>query len=205
MPIEQKVLTTPTFIHGRLLPAGVLVNIDTEAFKDEDGNTVTDEKAFPNLAEVGEAPVLMPTAVAAIGPTGPAPTMPQTIPPGAMQQTDGYVSGGALLVAEGHPDLAEMQKGAEELNAGVEEEQVARLNATTQDAGAAGSGTNGTETGALGEGQPFSGDTYVAGTIGDADFSGLTAEQLDAVQAAETAGQNRSGMIDKIEAARAAL
>ena len=200
--IQQKVLTEPTFINGSLLPAGSIVSVNMDEFVDEDGNPAPD-KSLKNLADVGEAPVLVPVEVAAIGPTGPRPTAPQQKPPGTLETAAGFTNGGSILIAEGHPDAQEMIAGAEAQNEGVEEEAIERLSSSTNDAGTA--GTNGTETGALDEGQPFNGETYVAGTIADADFSGLTAEQLQAVHDAEAKGQNRTGMLDKIDDAIRAL
>lgn len=195
--VIQKVLTTPTFIGGSLHPAGDLVTINPDHFVDEDGEKVDldDQKKFPNLADVGDVPVLRPTAVAPIAPTGPNPTMPQQVPPGSMQVPGGYANGEALLVADGHPALAEMQAGADDLNADVEEEAVTRLSGTAQDTGTA--GTNGTET--TQNPQPFDGSTYISGTIADANFTGLTAEQLASVREAEVNGQNRAGMLEKID------
>lgn len=139
MALKQKVLTTPTFIGGALQPAGAIVSIDTNEIDVDDVEDDNGKKrsVTPNLADIGVAPVLTPTEVAAIAPTGPHPTMPQTVPPGAMQTNAGYASGEALLVAQGHPDFEEMAAGAEKLNAGVEEEAVTRLSATTQDSGTA--------------------------------------------------------------------
>lgn len=187
MGVEQKVLTTPTFINGSLMPAGSIVSVDMDQFTDEDGDPAG-EDATPNLADIGEAPVLIPTEVAAIGPTGPNPTAPQQIPPGTMQTGDGYVHGGAQLVAEGHPDFAQMVEGAEALNEGVEEEEIVRLSQTAQGAGTAGSGTNGTETGSVGDAEPFSGDTFIGRNlddISDDEIAGLTDEQRAAVVASE--------------------
>jgi hypothetical protein len=196
MAVEQKVTTTPFFDQtGTLRPAGVIVNIDTDKM-----DISTDEKGrsnTPNLAEPGEAPVLLPTEVAAIGPTGPAPTMPQQVPPGSMQMTDGYANGEALLVAQGRPGFAEMQASAEEQNEGVEEEAVMRLSATEQTAGTAGAGdaefgtqngTNGTETGSTGRGEPFNAETFIGRTldeISDDEIAALSDEDRAAAIAAE--------------------
>lgn len=198
--IEQKVTLTPTFINGSLVPAGTPVTVDMAKFVDEDGNPAPD-KNLANLGELGSAPVLVPTPVAAIAPTGPNPTQPQQVPPGVMQTLDGYASGGALLVADGHPDLDKMIEGAEKANAGVEEEAVQRLSETAQVAGA--DGTNGSETGMApdGEGKPFDGTAFVDRNIGDVtddEIAALSPKQLDAVIAAEREGKNRTGLLTRL-------
>ena len=90
MELVQKVTTDLSFVDGVLVPAGTLVTIPASI------------KPGANLADVGQTPMAIPVAVAAIGPTGPNPTMPQQVPPGVFQGVGGYTApGGALLVAEG--------------------------------------------------------------------------------------------------------
>lgn len=161
MALEQKVLTTPTFIGGSLRQAGEIVTVDTDQFKPSEPEAVDDgSNKTPNLVDVGQAAVLVPVEIGAIAPTGPAPTAPQQKPAGTVQGSAGqFIQGGGVLVAEGHPQLAEMQEAAAAANEGVEEEAVQRLNDTNQGAGTAGSGTNGTETGTGGvDGKAFDGD-----------------------------------------------
>lgn len=77
--IVQKVTTDLTFgQNGVLLPPGSIINIDVTKGDFNDKNT-------PNLADVGDAVVNVPVAVAPIAPTGPNPTMPQQVPPGVFQ------------------------------------------------------------------------------------------------------------------------
>lgn len=108
--IVQKVTTDVTFHEGRLVPPGTVITLDTSKgdfnfappkFDGSGGNT-------PNLADPGNALVNVAVPVAPIAPTGPNPTMPQQVPPGAMQTTAGYaIPGGALLVAEGSQAAAD--------------------------------------------------------------------------------------------------
>jgi hypothetical protein len=204
--IEQKVLTTPTFINGSLEPAGAIVSVNVAAFKDEDGNPAEDSKMH-NLADVGDAPVLVPAEIAAIGPTGPAPRAPQQKPAGTVETSQGFVSGGSTLIAEGHPEAQEMIDAAMSMNDGVEEEAVERLSTAPQGAGTSGSGTNGTETGALDEGEPVTGDAFVADTfiartlaeITDEEIAGLSDEDKAAVIAAEKdREQPRVGLLSRL-------
>lgn len=120
----QKVTTDLSFHEGRLVPVGTLITVDVTK------GTFTNENT-PNLADPGSAVVNVATPVAPIGPTGPFPTMPQQVPPGAFQTPAGYVvPGGALLVAEGSQAAADAaaQGSVAEQN-GVEEEGPVRRQA----------------------------------------------------------------------------
>lgn len=121
--LVQMVTTDLTFHEGRLVPVGTPITLDTskielkEATKDHPGN-------MPNLAPMGSAIINVATPVAPIAPTGPYPTMPQQVPPGAFQTPAGYVvPGGALLVGEGSqaaidaangPSIADQRDAMEE-------------------------------------------------------------------------------------------
>lgn len=218
MGIEQKVTTDLTFANGVLVPAGTIINVDTAA------HGITDDNS-PNLADVGEALVNVPVAVAPIGPTGPNPTMPQQIPPGAFQTSAGYaVPGGALLVAEGSGAAA---------NAGTIDDQgdgetpmrhaaEGTGDATTAAlAGNAPTALNADERAELeafraaqrGERSSdgddgFNADSVIDGTVPDVAgrLDGLTREQLLAVKdAEEDREQPRSGVHNAVGAAIAKL
>lgn len=164
-----------SFINGALVPAGTLVTIDAAKV-----DLTSESASGGNLAEVGDAPLLQPVAIAAIAPTGPNPTMPQQVPPGAFQTPSGYALGGAQFVAEG----SDAAKEAAATEGEFEEE-----------------GTNG-----LGTFDPIA---VIDGNVDTASarLEGLTVEQLDAVAAAENAkgDKARSGLISAIDAAKAKL
>lgn len=207
--IQRKVLTTPTFINGSLHPAGAIVSVDMDQFKPTGESA--GEGSTSNLADVGQAAVLVPAEIAAIGPTGPAPRAPQQKPAGTLETAEGFTNGGALLVAEGHPEAREMIEGARKLNEGVEEEAVQRLNDTAQAAGTAGSGTNGTESGNSptgDEGEPFTGDNEPVGDTDKPALSGMNKAQLLKQAKAEgvtdvTEDNNKAEITARIEEARA--
>ncbi len=97
---------------------GVLVPPNTPILVDEDlaqAEAEKDKEADKALVDFDpNAPVAAPVAVAAIGPTGPNPTVPQQIPPGAETLPGGgYAADGAQLVAEGSEQAIEVEEKAE--------------------------------------------------------------------------------------------
>lgn len=198
--IQRKVLTTPTFINGSLHPAGAIVSVDMDQFKPTGESA--GEGSTSNLADVGQAAVLVPAEIAAIGPTGPAPRAPQQKPAGTLETAEGFTNGGALLIAEGHPEAREMIEGARKLNEGVEEEAVQRLNDTAQAAGTAGNSPTGDE------GEPFTGDNEPVGDTDKPALSGMNKAQLLKQAKAEgvtdvTEDNNKAEITARIEEARA--
>jgi len=93
MALVQKQVTEMTFHDGVLRPAGSVITIDTNAVELKDNQ--------PGLRDpVGVTGV--PVFQAAIGPTGPSPDMPQTLPVGAIQTPSGYATAdGSPLLGEG--------------------------------------------------------------------------------------------------------
>jgi len=142
------------------------------------------DNAGDNLADVGDYEPPKPAIIAAIAPTGPNPVAPQQLPPGSMQTIRGY-SGPAGEELRGERTLAaSINEG--DSNAGeVEMEPVTRITSTDD----------------------FDASKTVEGSVDEVEgrLSGLTAEQLDAVAAAETSGKNRAGVANAIEQAHAAL
>jgi len=111
----------PTFIGGALVPPNTPVSVDDEQIDLDTTLTDNDGKAIKGKRDIGLHPmthahgrVQAPVAIAAISPTGPNPTAPQQLPPGAMQQLDGYTNAeGAPLVAEGSEAAIEVEEGGE--------------------------------------------------------------------------------------------
>lgn len=113
-------LTEETFIGGCLRPAGFEVLVDEVELGAKVGSTAKPGVASdpepvaltPNLQRVrrGAGDDLIDYEVAAISPTGPAPTAPQAVPPGTTQPTAGSFaapaepdgdSAGVAVVPEG--------------------------------------------------------------------------------------------------------
>lgn len=115
----------PSFIGGALVPPNTPVSVDDDQI-DLD-TTLTDEngKTLKGKKDIGLQPMSKdieqlqtPVAIAAIGPTGPAPTAPQQLPPGALQTHDGYTNAeGTPLVAEGSAAAIEVEEGGESTRA----------------------------------------------------------------------------------------
>lgn len=105
-------LTEQTFIGGVLRPEGYLVEVDEVEMGAKVGATTlpsqlaAGEQAValtPNLVKVGRggADEAIPYVVAAIAPTGPAPTAPQATPPGTIEATAGAFAAPAEPDADG--------------------------------------------------------------------------------------------------------
>lgn len=179
--IVQKVTTDLTFgQNGVLVPPGSIINIDVSKGDFNDKNT-------PNLADVGDAVVNVPVAVAPIAPTGPSPIAPQQVPPGVFQTSAGYVApGGALLVADGSQAAKDAAASGQTIG-DVEEEGTVRRQ-------------RGEDT--------FKADSVIDGTVPEvtARLEGLSREQLLAVKDAEDdREQPRTGVKSAVDAALAKL
>lgn len=121
MAVKQMVTgNLPTFINGVLTPPNTPVTVDDDAIDLDDTKTDDNGNTLKGKRDIGLHPmtsahdrVLAPVAIAAIGPTGPNPTAPQQLPPGAMQTLDGYTTAqGAPLVAEGSEAAIEVDEAA---------------------------------------------------------------------------------------------
>ena len=114
MSVQQKVATRKVFDQqGVLRMPGEIFAYDTNAKKSP---AKKGEKRDKGIADVGSAKVPSPTVVAAIAPSGPSPTQPQTLPPGSNQTIGGYTGPqGEPLVAEG-ADVQVEEGGASALD-----------------------------------------------------------------------------------------
>lgn len=99
----QKITTNQTYIDGRFVPKGFPVMVETD---DLSGN----ERNFADAKDIGGPDIVQ---MAAVAPTGPNPTMPQQVPPDAIQTIEGHVVPGAILTGE--TTSTEQQKIAEQL------------------------------------------------------------------------------------------
>ena len=97
----QKLVTENSFVDGVYVPAGSIASFDPEKLS---GNEA-------HIHEVGDfEEVLVPQA--AIAPTGPNPTVPQQIPPDALQSAGGlYKRPGAIMVPEATLDADQRLAG----------------------------------------------------------------------------------------------
>lgn len=111
---EAYLTTKGTFVNGTYVPRGFIAHVDPKKVKE--GQT--------NLVPAGDLGPLDVVEMSALGPTGPNPTMPQQVPPDAVQTIEGHVVPGARLVGEvtrpAEERLAEIteptvQKGTQEL------------------------------------------------------------------------------------------
>lgn len=186
--MEQKVVTggIPSFIGGTLRRPGSIVEVDTTQFgkKNDRANEERIAKKrnlTPNLADPGDARRAV-TEVASIAPTGPAPTKPQQLPPGSHQDMSGCTGlDGSRLVAETAGASAGRAPGDP---SGVEVEE------------------EGTESAINTE---FDAAAEVDKNVDDIVVEGRSADELDALRAAEEAGKNRTTAIERIDDAKAAL
>lgn len=94
----------PTFINGQLLPPGAVTHVDL----DDLGVTSVDDASTPNLELAGKADAPVPYEVSTINPTGPNPTKPQALPPGAIAVGETYLAPGS----EGQPAVQPVAEGA---------------------------------------------------------------------------------------------
>lgn len=98
-----KVTTGPTFTQdGVLVPPNTPIQVSSDIAQAEADNA-KENKVASALRDFDQREFAnqVPVAVAAIGPTGPNPTQPQALPPGAYQTPGGYADAtGVPLVAE---------------------------------------------------------------------------------------------------------
>ncbi len=111
----RKLTTAPSFTEqGVLVPAGTLIEVENFVPADKEGKN--DDANFQDVPSNYAPPP--PVVVAAIGPTGPQPTQPQVIPPGAMQTLGGYSDAqGNRLIAEGSAEAIQVEEGGPSTNA----------------------------------------------------------------------------------------
>lgn len=191
-----------SFIGGSLRPKGTVVAIDSDKLKPREersgetkaGNNTRARNS--NLVPVGKQRAVPEIEMAAIGPTGPNPTMPQQVPPGTTQIGAGRFNDGNRLVAEGTRDTSIVTEGDREPigDDEIEEEDTASA------LGDAGEDEEGSEADQQAK-------AIVEGTVGEVEKAvvGLNAEQLDAVEKAENAGAKRAGVLNAVKAARGKL
>ena len=174
--LVQKLVTADSFdALGKLVKAGQVGAFDEDKLSG-------DEK---HLHDISGEP-LPAVQIAAIAPTGPNPTVPQQIPPDALQDASGqYVIPGKRLVGE--RTLPAEERLTDDLDPELEAKATEELD---QIMGAGASTENG--------------DDLVAGTVSDvtADLGSRTDEELDALEAAEKRGKSRTGVLSAIEAER---
>lgn len=192
--VVEKVLTTPTFINGSLHPAGVPVYVDLDQIEIEEPSKEKPKGNTPNLADPGSAARLIVSPVAPIAPTGPNPTMPQQIPPGAMQTTDGYAMGASLLVAEGSERARLAEEEGIDDGSDYEEEDIQRLESVGQGAGTAGSGVTGNN-GTENDGSKASASTESASTFDSEAFIGRTLDEISDDEIDALSDEDRAAVI----------
>ena len=173
----------PSFINGVLKRPGEIASVDTEAFGKRKDAPKNDDM-MPNLESADGNVARAIVQVASIAPTGPNPTKPQQLPAGSTQIGNKYVGpGGETLVGEavvpgqGIPEAGPVNND----DSDVEEEGVQRT------------------------GETFDAQAAVDTTIAGMDVSGRSADDLDAMIAAEKSGKKRGGALEKLEAAKADL
>jgi hypothetical protein len=195
-----------SFIGGSLRPKGTVVAINSDILKprsERGGEERADNNnrvRNSNLSPVGKMRAVPEVEMAAIAPTGPNPVMPQHVPPGTIQTGAGRFSDGARLIAEGTRETSIVpaegleQPPMSDLDDDTEEEET-----TTLDLGTDGVGEDDEDTQVA--------SAIVEGSVGEVEKAlvGLNAEQLDAVEQAEKAGQDRAGVANAIKAARGRL
>lgn len=187
--LVQKLVSEASFdARGVLVPAGQIGMFDPDKLVNEAG------KEAAHLHDVGDfVPAVV--EIAPIAPTGPNPTQPQQIPPGAVQGPGGeYMIPGKQLVGEvTHPKEERIDdRGLRDadredaVNAKLEEIMGTTVatdtltNASTQTAG----------------------ETLTDGTVDQvtADLGTKTDDQLNAILTAEKAGKNRTGVVGPVQA-----
>ncbi len=194
-PVRVKRLS---FIGGSLRPKGTVANIKTAVLegttRDKSSEETTKFVRNSNVAPLdGSAGVVPVVAMAAIAPTGPNPTKPQQVPAGSISGAGGHFYDGAKLVAEGsEAEATQPGPGDVQIEGEVEEEAPSRqFSDDDEDEDEAGARAK----------------AIVEGTVTEIERAvvGLSAEELDAVERAEAAGQKRAGVANAVKAARGNL
>lgn len=178
MADDKKVMVTtgPTFTpEGVLVPPNTPILVSKQLADDDAKN---DTQGLAEVPKNWQPPVAV--EMAAIGPTGPNPTQPQVLPPGAFQMLGGYAGpDGASIVAETtKPDA---QPAA--INGGLEVEE-------------GGPATGGDGKDAL-DGSVTELKTYLEGVNDPAEIDRLTK--------AEKAGKSRTGALTALDERKQAL
>jgi hypothetical protein len=183
MGIKKMVVLEQSFVNDTLAHPGQIVYVDEKNLNGDEKN-LADAEGFPAPATV---------EIAAIAPTGPNPTMPQQLPPDALQTAAGtYVQPGAELVAEITAPGEVRSAGRTEADSTAQED-IANLMSEAR--GAAAGDQNNDD------------DALVAGTVADvtANLGAKTDEELTALRAAEVDREKpRKGVISAIDAEVAA-
>lgn len=181
MGIKKMVVLEQSFVNDTLAHPGQIVYVDEKNLNGDEKN-LADAEGFPAPATV---------EIAAIAPTGPNPTMPQQLPPDALQTAAGtYVQPGAELVAEITAPGEVRSAGRTEADSTAQED-IANLMSEAR--GPADNQNND--------------DALVAGTVADvtANLGAKTDEELTALRAAEVDREKpRKGVISAIDAEVAA-
>lgn len=192
---KRFIATMPTFTKGgKYVERGAVLTEDELVAKEEasDEEASAKHEPFEGFVEapsdLADKPVVQ---IAAIAPSGPNPTAPQQLPPGAVQTVDGYAFNGATLVGEVTKADAD-RKDVLEADAGDQAKINEALAAAEAQAGADLNVSNeGTE-----------------GTVADvaARASAMDAAELDQLAKAEADREKpRKGVLDAIEARRGVL
>lgn len=183
MAYVQKIVTEDSFDSlGKFVSAGHVGTFEEEHLNGKE----------PHLADLsGQAPVAT-VEIAPITVTGPNPTVPQQIPPDALQSSSGlYVQPGKVLVAE---------------VTRPEAERTALISTPEEEAAATEELSNILDEAGSGEvGSANIDNDLVEGTVADvtADLGSKTDDQLAAIEAQEKDREKpRSGVLKAIEAER---
>lgn len=188
--LVQKLVSAPSFdASGTLVPEGHIGVFDEDRLTNEAG------KEAPHLHDVGDfTPAVI--EVSPIGPTGPNPTIPQQIPPGAVQAPDGtYRIPGKVLVGE-VTNPADARIDDRNLR-DVEHED--KVNETLADI----MGPESTGVAQPGAGEASADLAAASGTVAEvtADLGTKTDAQLQDILAAENAKEKpRTGVVSAVEA-----
>ena len=173
MAVVQKLVSKDSFVNGRLVPAGHLASYDEAQLSGKERH----------IKDVGDFSPAM-VQIAPIAPTGPNPTVPQQLPPDAVQMPGGgYAQPGKMLVAE-------VTVPGEERKAQVEGGKEADVTKALEKAMKPVGGQN-------------DDDELVAGTVADvtATLGEKTDDELEALRAAELDREKpRKGVTDAIKA-----
>lgn len=190
MSYVQKVVTEDSFdAAGVLVPAGHIGTFDTERLSGK-------EKHLKDVGDFQPAVV----EIAAIGPSGPNPTMPQQLPADAVQGPDGtYRTPGKILVSEVTNPVEER---IDDRNLRVEgaEDAVHEALGDVMDIGTSGAATVDTTANTT---TGNADDKLVEGTVGEvtADLDTKTDDQLVAMRAAEADRESpRKGVLGALDA-----
>lgn len=188
------IATLPTFTAaGKYVEKGGLISED-ELVPQKDSSEEEETKPADPYSGFIEAPSGVDhkpvVQVAAIAPTGPNPTAPQQLPPGAVQTVEGYAIGGATLVGEQALPEAKRVEIVGDADDDAQGKIVEKINAAV-----AGEGMNVSNEG-------------TEGTVADvsARIADMDAAALDQLEKAENDREKpRKGVLDAIEARRGTL